>query len=92
MENHVDLENQTRKLGEGDTLPPRHISLELPQGLFTSLAVSPEAADFFSGLDAAAQGQIVSYIQGSNTGEEAKARTKTVMDSLKTGSLGFLQG
>ena len=45
MENHVDLQNQTPKLGEGDTLPPRRFSMELPQGLLASLAISPEAAE-----------------------------------------------
>ncbi len=91
MENHVDLQNQTPKLGEGDTLPPRRFSMELPQGLLASLAISPEAADFFASLDTATRGQIVSYVQATVTGEEARARIRAAMDGLEAGRLDFLQ-
>ena len=84
MENHVDLQNQTPKLGEGDTLPPRRFSMELPQGLLASLAISPEAADFFASLDTATRGQIVSYV-------EARARIRAAMAGLEAGRLDFLQ-
>lgn len=90
MENRVDLQNQTPKLGEGGTLPPRKLELELPQGLLASLALSPEAAGFFAGLDTATRGQIVSYIQATVTGEEARARSKAVLAGLEAGRLDFL--
>lgn len=92
MEDRVNLENQTPKLGEGDSLPPRRLSLELPRELLASLAISPGAAQFFAGLDTDTRGQIVSYIQTTPTGEEAAARARTVMDSLEAGQLDFLQG
>ena len=92
MENHVELENQTRKLGDGGSLPPRQLDLELPQGLLTSLAISPGAAEFFAGLDTATRGQIVSYIQSTETGEEAADRARAVMDGLEAGRLDFLRG
>ncbi|MCI8654135.1 MAG: hypothetical protein HFF11_10680 [Angelakisella sp.] len=90
MEDHVVLNNQTPKLGEGDTLPPRRLNLELPQGLLSSLALSPEAAGFFAGLDTETRGQIVAYIQSTVTGEEARARARTAMEGLEAGRLDFL--
>ncbi len=90
MEDHVELQNQTPKLGAGDSLPPRKLSLELPQGLLASLSMTPEAADFFAGLDTATRGQIISYIQATPTGEEARARIRAAMEGLEAGRLDFL--
>lgn len=90
MSEKIILENRTPKLGEGSSIPYRRLDLELPQGLTASLSRSPEATAFFGGLDDPTRGQIVAYIQSTDTGEEAKARVRKAVDGLERGKLDFL--
>ena len=92
MEDKTVLHNQTPKLGEGSSLPYRRLDLELPQGLAASLALNPKAAAFFGDLDTPTRGQIISYIRSTDTGEEAKARTREAVEGLGSGVLDFLSG
>ena len=73
-------------------MPPRQLALELPQGLAASLALNPKAAAFFGDLDTPTRGQIISYIRSTDTGEEAKARTRQAVEGLGSGVLDFLSG
>ncbi len=90
MNHQTVLHNQTPKLGDGGSLPPRRLSLDLPQGLNAALALSPEAAGSFARLPDADQGRIAAYIQSTDTGEEALARVRQAARGLERGELGFL--
>lgn len=55
---------------------------DMPLGLTMSLAEDLEAMQTFSNLSPEGQAQIVSYIQGSITGDEAKIRIENVVEKL----------
>lgn len=55
---------------------------DMPLGLTMSLAEDLEAMQTFSNLPSSAQAQIVNYIQGSTTGDEAKVRIENVVNKL----------
>lgn len=90
MDQRIILENQTPKLGEGSSIPYRRLDLELPQGLIASLARAPEAQAFFGDLDTPTRGQIVAYLQSTDTGEEMEARIRRAVDCLGRRDLDFL--
>lgn len=92
MRKNNSIKNPDRSIGETDAMPPRQLALELPQGLAASLALNPKAAAFFGDLDTPTRGQIISYIRSTDTGEEAKARTRQAVEGLGSGVLDFLSG
>lgn len=57
----------------------------LPEGLGFSLALDVEAMTNFVNLSDATKEDVVRYIQLSDTGEEAKERTKFVVTRLHNG-------
>jgi len=85
------IKNRDRTIGETDAMPPRQLELDLPQGLRASLALDPVALSFYKGLDPSSQEQIIAYIQSTDTGEGARARTREAVDCLNRGDLGFLR-
>lgn len=90
MQNHDVIKNPDRSIGETDAMPPRALALDLPQGLAASLALDPVALSFYKGLDPSSQEKVIAYIQSTDTGEAAKARTHWAVDCLGRGDLGFL--
>lgn len=57
----------------------------LPEGLGFSLALDVEAMTNFVNLSDATKEDVVKYIQMSDTGEEARERTKMVVHRLRLG-------
>lgn len=55
---------------------------DMPLGLTMSLAEDLEAMQTFGNLSPEGQAQIVNYIQGSTTGDEAKIRIENVVEKL----------
>ena len=69
---------------------PEQKSYSLPLGLVNSMAQRPDAMEYFCSLPGSTQNEIVSYIQVSSTGEEAKKRTRSAVQGLEGHSLNFL--
>lgn len=90
MRKNNSIKNPDRSIRETDAMPPRQLALELPQGLAASLALAPVALSFYKGLDPSSQEKVIAYIQSTDTGEAAKARTHQAVDCLGRGDLGFL--
>ena len=90
MSDHNIMEHRTQPESVDSSLPPDRLSLEMPLGLGFSLSQDVEALSFFGGLDDRTKGQIISYIQSTNTGEEAKARIEKAVECLGKKDLGFL--
>lgn len=58
---------------------------QLPVGLGMSLALDMNAMTNFSNLSDTKKQELISYIKGSTTGEEAKNRITEVVSSLHNG-------
>ncbi|HWT75064.1 MAG TPA: hypothetical protein VN258_10155 [Mobilitalea sp.] len=58
---------------------------QLPEGLGFRLALDMEAMTNFTNLSESSKKQLVDYIQGSTTGEEAKNRVTEVLNNLHKG-------
>ena len=58
---------------------------QLPVGLGMSLSLDMKAMTNFSNLSDAKKQEIISYIKGSTSGEEAKNRVTEVVSSLHNG-------
>lgn len=56
--------------------------VDLPLGLGMNLAQQPAAMDAFAHLSTAQKNDMVHYIQGSQTGEEARERIAKCVHSL----------
>lgn len=69
---------------------PEQKSYSLPLGLVNSMAQRPDAMEYFCSLPGRTQNEIVSYIQVSATGEEAKQRTRNAVQGLESHNLNFL--
>lgn len=63
---------------------------EMPLGLGMRLMQDEYARTYFDSLSSEEQQKIVSYVQVSSTGEEAKARIKNAINGLKHNTLEFL--
>jgi hypothetical protein len=63
---------------------------ELPLGLAMSLAQNEDAMKNFSNLTEEKKSQIISFIQSSATGAEAKHRVLDATDGLAHNSIDFL--
>lgn len=64
-------------------------AVDMPLGLTMSLAEDLDAMQTFSNLSPEAQKQIVNYIQGSVSGDDAKKRIEGVVASLHEGNTLF---
>lgn len=62
---------------------------DLPLGLGMKLAQDPAAMDAFSNMTNAQRGAMIDYIQGSTTGNEAKARIAGAIRQLRNGQTTF---
>ena len=60
---------------------------DLPLGFGMRLAQEPRAMDAFGELSEERKAQVVSYIQSSVTGDDAKDRIETAVSSLRDGNL-----
>ena len=60
---------------------------DLPLGLAMELASEPAALDRFTELTQDGRDAIVTYIQSSNTGDDAKMRIRKAIQSLKNGGV-----
>ena len=60
-------------------------AVDMPLGLTMSLAEDLDAMQTFSNLSPEGQAQIVTYIQGSVSGEDAKERIERVVNELHDG-------
>ncbi|MDD4112489.1 MAG: hypothetical protein PHC56_05600 [Herbinix sp.] len=58
---------------------------QLPVGLGMSLSLDMKAMTNFSNLSDAKKQELISYIKGSTSGEEAKNRVTEVVSSLHNG-------
>ncbi len=61
---------------------------DIPLGLGMALAVNDHAMQTYSNLKLEQKNEIISYIQGAQSGAEAKQRVKEVVTKLKTNSYG----
>lgn len=59
---------------------------ELPVGLGMRLALDMKAMTNFSNLPEEKKRELINYIEGSTTGEEAKSRVTEVVSSLRNSS------
>ncbi len=59
---------------------------QLPQGLGMRLALDMKAMTNFVNLPEDQKRQVVSYIEGSTTGDEAKNRVSEVVSNLHSGN------
>lgn len=84
------IKNRDRSISGLDAMPPRQLALDLPQGLRAALGGNEAARSYYSGLDAGAREQVIAYIQSTDTGEEAKARTKRAVEGLEKKDISFL--
>jgi len=55
---------------------------DLPLGLGMRLAQDPNAMECFGRIDTAQKGELIAYIQGAQTGEEAQERMSDVIHRL----------
>ena len=72
---------------------PRPAILVCPGGgyrKFVTREGDPVALSFYKGLDPSSQEKVIAYIQSTDTGETAKARTHQAVDCLGRGALGVL--
>lgn len=90
MKKYDVIKNRDRSIEDTDAMPPKQLALDPPQGLRASLALDPAAFSFYKGLDPSSQERIIAYIQSTDTGEEAKARTRRAVEGLRQQDLGFL--
>ena len=60
-----------------------HHSPEIPTGLMSRMAHSTRAMDGFFSLDDSRRDALVQYIQGAQTGEEAKSRMEEAVEALE---------
>lgn len=74
----------SKKRSDGNGLP------DLPLGLAMSLAQNAEAMQYFSNLPEEKKRQVISFIQASATGAEAKHRVFTATDGLAHDNMDFL--
>lgn len=58
---------------------------QLPVGLGMRLALDMKAMTNFSNLSDTKKQELINYIEGSTTGEEAKNRVTEVVSSLRSG-------
>ena len=59
------------------------MSIDMPLGLGMRLAQDPEASENFWRLTPDGRAQIISYVQGGTTGEDAKKRITATVANLK---------
>ena len=60
---------------------------DLPLGLGMRLAQDPRAMDTFGTLSEGQKAQVIGYIQGGATGDDALQRLETAVNSLRDGHL-----
>lgn len=63
---------------------------DMPIGLMMSLAMHQEAMRQFSLLDDAHQKEVIRFVEGSRTGEDAQSRITAAVNGLEQGNTGFL--
>ena len=61
---------------------------DIPLGLGMALAVNDHAMQTYSNLKLEQKNEIISYIQGAQSGAEAKQRVNEIVKKLKTNSYG----
>ncbi len=64
---------------------------EIPVGLAMSLALNEFAMEYYSELDDMTRDKITHYVQGGNTGREAKDRINNVIKDLAKRNTNFLK-
>lgn len=55
---------------------------EMPLGLMMQLGTDPSAMNYFANLSDSTKNQLIDYIRGATTGDDAKARIDQVMQQL----------
>jgi len=61
--------------------------VDLPLGFGMRLAQEPRAMDTFGSLDEGGKNRVVSYIQAASSGDDAKNRIETAVNSLSHGQI-----
>lgn len=64
---------------------------DLPVGLGMRIAQVPEAITAFGEMSEAEKEDVVRYIQGGTTGEEAQLRMDTAVEHLKMSDISFFK-
>ena len=90
MEQEIGGQHRVKPESVDSSLPPNRLSVDMPLGLGLSLGQDMEALSFFGSLPDRTKGQIIAYVQSTNTGEEAKARIQKAAECLGKRDLSFL--
>ncbi len=78
------MEQNNAFVGMGSSHSPEQP--DMPLGLWMALSQDTEAMSYFGRMTPEQKRQMIAYVQGATTGDDAKARIRQAVAQIKAGS------